>query len=449
MFYLVLGAGISGIGACNLLIKKNQKVILYDKDKFKLYSIYNAKLVDKSIVLCTKLNKIKLHSIKRIVVSPGVKISKTMHKKAKLYNIDIISEIELGAQYNNGELIAITGTNGKTTTTLLATHILNCVQKKAVAVGNVGCSISEVILSSTKDNFLVCEASSFQLQYIKQFKPKISAFLNFAPDHLDVHSTINEYFICKQNIYKNQDKQDYVILNYDDRTVFNCAKNIKANVVYFSIKHSLGNYKYSAYKSKDFLYIKLDKKLYKLQINTKMLSINLYNVLVASTIALLYGVDILNVKESINSFKLPPHRCEFVINKNGVDYINDSKATNIHATLNALSSFKKPIILLLGGSNKGEDFSYLFKNLTPNVKYIMAFGKMGKKIFNLSKKFKIKAEFIYNFEDAVKKSMQIAKSGDVVLLSPACASFDQFTNYLQRGDFFKYLVSGENFESIK
>ncbi len=449
MFYLVLGAGISGIGACNLLIKQKQKVILYDKDKSKLYSIYNAKLVDKSVVLCTKLNKIKPHSIKCIVVSPGVKISKTMHKKAKLYNIDIISEIELGAQYNSGKLIAITGTNGKTTTTLLATHILNCAQKKAVAVGNVGRSISEVVFNTTKDNFLVCEASSFQLQYIKKFKPKISAFLNFAPDHLDVHSTINEYLMCKQNIYKNQDKQDYVILNYDDKIVFNCAQNTKANVVYFSIKHSLSNYKYSAYKSQDFLCIKLDTKLYKLQINAKMLSINLYNVLVASTIALLCGVDIVDVKEAINSFKLPPHRCEFVVNKNGVDYINDSKATNIHATLNALNNFNKPLILLLGGSNKGEDFSYLFKNLTQNIKYIVAFGKTGKKIFNLSKKFKIKAEFIYNFEDAVIKSMQISKSGDVVLLSPACASFDQFSNYLQRGDFFKYLVSGETFESIK
>ena len=450
MFYLVLGAGISGIGACNLLVKQNKEVILYDKDKTKLYSIYKAKLIDKSIILCAKLNKIDIKEIECIVVSPGVKISGTMHRKIQRHNISIISEIELAAQCFYGSLIAITGTNGKTTTTLLTTHIFNCVNKNAVAVGNVGRSFCEVAINANKEDILVCEASSFQLQNIKTFKPKISAFLNFAPDHLNVHSTLNEYLNSKKNIFKNQTNDDYILLNYDDKIVMQCAKETPSKVVYFSVKKILkDDYKYCAYIVRNIIYIKLNTNTFEIPINNKIQSLNAYNVIVASVIALLYGVNIKDIISSISSFNLPPHRCEFVISKNGVEYINDSKATNIHATLNAIKTFSKPIILLLGGSNKGENFKQLFDNLTPNIKHIVAFGKTGKNIFKLSKRYNKAASYIYNFESAVKKAQCLATFGDIVLLSPACASFDQFSNYSQRGDYFKYLVSGETFEGIK
>ncbi len=449
MEYLVFGAGVSGLGACELLAKQNNKVYLYDKDKKKLHDLKRAKLVADSVVLCTKSFKNCVHSTMCIVLSPGVLLTPKIDKIIKKYNLTTLGELELGAKNCQGTLIVITGTNGKTTTTTLTDFVLNYAQKHSFCVGNVGISICSVALKTKPQNYIVCEASSFQLEHSKTMHPHIVAFLNFAPDHLDRYKTLDDYLSAKSHVFDNLDNNDYVVLNYDDDVVRACAHKTNARVIYFSVNHILDSFEYSAWVFEQVLHVKLGDKIHRIStIGTKLSGMhNVANMLVASVIALLCGVDENLISEAFVKYTLPSHRCEFVGEFGGVRYIDDSKATNIHATTNALANIKTPIVLMLGGSDKGEDFDVFFAHIPNNVKAIVTFGQMGKKLYKLANKYNVNnVHYVRDFKLALDEAKSQSLAGDTVLLSPACASFDAFDSYAERGDYFKYLVCGGDVE---
>ena len=447
MQYFVFGAGISGIGACNMLSKMGQSVVLFDENKKKLFELKESGLIDKSVILCTKISKNIMHSTSCIVLSPGVKTYKKLRKFKKLKNVEGVGELELGARFCKVMQIAITGTNGKTTTTKLCEFCLNHSKANAYAVGNVGTSISSVALDTKKDDFLVIEASSFQLENAKTFHPHIACFLNFAPDHLDRYKTMQDYFNAKLHIFDNLNQDDWAILNFDDPVVSKI--NLKCKVVFVSATQKLNRLKNSAWIEEKNIYVKLDNKVSVVFIGNSNLkgTHNLFNMLFASVVCLICGLTTDELSSSFKDFVLPDHRCRVVAKLDGVTYVDDSKATNIHATKSALSSISGPVVLLLGGSSKNEDFSDFFKQLPQNVKSVVTFGQMGKNLFKLAKKSGLLNVFFEKkFKNAVLTAKKLAQSGDFVLLSPACASFDEFSGYAERGDCFKYLVKGERVE---
>ena len=448
MEYLVLGAGISGLGACQLLTQQNNKVFLFDKDRKKLDDLKRAKLVPDDVVLCTKNFEKYVHSTMCIVLSPGVVLPSKMQKLIKKFSLPVLGEVELGAKNCQGTLVAITGTNGKTTTTTLTNFVLNYAQKHSFCVGNVGTSICSVASQTSPQDFVVCEVSSFQLEHCKTFHPHIVAFLNFAPDHLDRYKTTDDYLQAKKHIFNNLDSEDFAILNYDDDIVRACAHQTCAQTIYFSANHILDTLEYSAWVFNDVLHIKLGEKLFRIAtVGAKMhQKHNICNMLVASIISILCGVDENTIGEAFARYTLPQHRCEFVGEFGGVRYIDDSKATNIHATTSALMGITSPVVLLLGGSDKGENFNTFFAHIPNNVKKVVTFGKMGKKLFKTAKKYMVPVRYVHDFALAVDEAKACALGGDTVLLSPACASFDEFSSYAERGDCFKYLVGGGNVE---
>lgn len=445
MSYLVVGAGISGLGAANLLCELGENVVLYDKNKEKLLSVANAGLINSAAEPCTKNLYKAVKCSECIVLSPGVNLDNKTQKLIHEKNIKLISEVELGAMHTNANIVAITGTNGKTTTTLLTTHILKKAGKNAQAVGNVGVSICSVVHSTSKNNLLICEVSSFQLQHTMHFCPHISVFLNFAPDHLNVHKNVSEYLQAKKKIFANQTSANFAIFNYDDEIVRNMAKECNAKIIFISTKENLENSQNSAWINDNIMHIKIDNKSYQITLKNKALANgpNKYNTLAACTIALLYNVLPQEIGNALLDFKLPAHRCEYFAKIDGIWFVDDSKATNIHATKSAIQSIDAPIVLMLGGSDKGESFDEFLHNLAHNVKLVVTFGKMGKKIFKLCQKYLIPSIYQKDLSLAVAKAKENACSGDVVLFSPACASFDKFSSYQERGEFFKYLVNGE------
>ena len=448
MQYLIMGAGVSGLGACELLTKLKHKIVLYDKDKQKLLSLANSGLIPQDVVLCTKIKNKDITNIDCIVLSPGISLDKKTIRLAQQKNIPIVSEIELGAMHTKTKLIAITGTNGKTTTTSLTTNILCSANKQAYAVGNIGQSISSVVSNAGRRDILVCEVSSFQLQYTMHFRPHISVFLNFAPDHLDVHKDIDDYLSYKKRIFANQKTDDYAILNYDDAVVLSCASEIKAQIIYISTKQDLSTMHYASWALNNTVHIKLKDKMYYISINNASLLLehNKYNVIVACVIAILHNISTAQIERALSNFELPNHRNKLVGEFDGVRFVDDSKATNIHATVSAISCVNGPIILMLGGSDKGEKFDDFLCHLPHNVRYVVCFGQKGKSLYKLCKKYNIPSVFAKKFALAVQKAKDIAVAKDTVLLSPACASFDQFNSYAERGDCFEYLVRGDKFE---
>ena len=445
MQFLVIGAGVSGLGACSLLIKNGHDVLLYDKNYKKLLSLKECGLVEESVV-CVKNFKKYVHTTMCIVFSPGVKIDKKINKIIKHNKPKIVGEFELGAKFAKGIKIAITGTNGKTTTTELINFVLNYANKTSFSVGNNGTSISSVASKTKDDDFLVCELSSFQLEHSKLFFPHIACFLNFAPDHLDRYKSLNDYLLAKLHIFDNLTEHDFAVLNYDDEVVKNVCINTNPQKFFVSATQNLNSLENSAWKQNDNIFVKFGEKIFEISCVNSLKGIhNVYNMLFCSVVCVLCGVSEEKISEAFSRFVLPNHRCEFVAKKNGVTYIDDSKATNVAACLAAVSSFCN-VVLMLGGSDKGEDFSVLFKNLGDSVKQIITFGQTGKKLFKLAKKFNYSVFYVKDFSSAFEKAKSVAVSGDVVLLSPACASFDAFKNFEERGNFFKYLVTGEDVE---
>ena len=441
---LILGATPrSGISIANVIydINKSENInINYalsdskEKDKLNLEDLKdkNAKLFlgsqDSSI----------LENITLIIISPGVPQSISLVEEAKKRKIKIIGEIEFA--YNllpDRNYIAITGTDGKTTTVNLIYNIISS-YKKARLLGNVGNTFSKEIENIEEDEDIILELSSFQLETIENFYPHISAILNIAEDHLDRYDDIEDYFNAKKNIYRNQAVSDFLILNYDNiftNRLYNELKNKKEkfNVLTFSTK----NKNATIYYDNEEIFYK-NKKLFSIKKRKLFGNHNVENILVSVLATLKNNIPVEYIENAVNNFNGIEHRLELAATINNVMYINDSKATSMNAVMSALKSFDKNIILIMGGRNKNIDFSPLNDIINERVKKLILTGEAAESLNDMiasDKKIIIK-----DFTDAFNYASSLAISGDVVLLSPGCASFDSFKNYEERGKYFKSMV---------
>jgi len=381
----------------------------------------------------------KVYECDFIVTSPGVPSNADVLLKAKEKNIKVVSELEFASWFNKGTVIAITGTNGKTTTTSLCAHVLNSCGLKTHLAGNIGVAFSDIVLNVKENEFVALEVSSFQLDFIETFKPKFALLLNLTEDHLDRYNDNYENYIkAKFNIIINQDSNDYFIINCDDEIIANFLVKSDNNYC-FSMEQAQSD---GCFIDNEKFYFRLDHEITEVG-GVDNLSIkgehNQYNALAVLTVAKLLYIDNYHILSSFRSFPGVEHRLESVRTINGVEYINDSKATNVDSVWYALRSFDKPIILILGGKDKGNDYSRLKDLVVNHVKKIYAIGSSADKIFEFFNDH-VKVEIVDSLELTVQKSINETVEGDVVLLSPACASFDMFKNYEHRGKIFKEAV---------
>lgn len=424
---LVLGTGISGRGAADLLSKEGYEV------EFAKNEDINAKDFEKEY-----LDRL-FSGLSFIVTSPGISPRMKLIDEAKKRKINVYGELEYGANKLKSDIIAVTGTNGKTTTVSLIYFLLKDINKKVFLGGNVGVSVSSFVGRDESRDIAVLECSSFQLEQTKQFCPHISAILNITPDHLNRHKTMRNYIECKFKIFKNQTEKDFLLLNADDEILMNEKPKTKSQIFYFSTKKTVKG----CYIKRNCIYFNDGIKEIKLT-SLKGIKLvgehNLSNILCA-TLAVFLQTNNLRLFENLKNFGGVSHRIEFVKKIKGIEFYNDSKATNIDSVIVACKSFKNNIGLILGGSDKGYCFDDLFEKLPKNVQNIAIFGETKHKIAISAEKYKFKNYFICeNLDAATRLLFSQSKENDIVLLSPACASFDFFSNYEERGNFFKKIV---------
>lgn len=374
-----------------------------------------------------------------IITSPGVPSDASVIVEAKNQGVKIISEIEFASWFCKGSIIAITGSNGKTTTTSLCTHLLNNSGVKTYSAGNIGNAFSEIVLDVKDNEFVALEVSSFQLDFIESFKPKYAVILNVTPDHLDRYeNNFQKYSASKMRIYENQSSDDYLIISKDDEylSIINYDNVVEYG---FSLTQIESNGCYI--KNDNFIY-RIDE-IEEIICSTNSLKIkgehNKYNAMATINIAKIIGVENQKIEESLKSFSGVEHRLESVREINGIEFVNDSKATNVDSVWYALRSFNNPLRLILGGKDKGNDYSSIVEQVKNNVKKIYAIGSSAEKVISYFSSI-VEVEKIDTLEETVEKAYQDASAGDVVILSPACASFDMFDSYEHRGKIFKQSV---------
>ncbi len=437
----ILGAVRSGLGAAKLA--KRLGAIPFVSDMGDAEKLTEAKeiLLKEGIEFEFGLHTDRVFDCDVLITSPGVPTDSNVLKEATKREIYVISEIEFSSWFCDSPIIAITGTNGKTTTTSLMNYAINSCGLVSKVGGNIGNAFSEFADFTTKDEFSVLEISSFQLDFIDTFKPKYSVLINITPDHLDRYeNSFDKYALSKFLICKNQDENDYFIINRDDEKIKEYEnRNSRVNKIYFSIKQKVKN---GAYSISDKIYFS------KSGISEEVCSVsdlslkgehNLYNALAVVSVLKLMGIENEKIKESLNTFPGVEHRLEFVREIKGVKYINDSKATNVDAVWYALRSFNNPIYLILGGKDKGNDYNQIKLPVQNNVKKIYAIGSSANKVYNYFNEI-VPTEIKKDLEDCLVSAEKEAENGDIVLLSPACASFDMFNNYEHRGQVFKNIV---------
>lgn len=432
----ILGGGESGVGAAVLAMQKDYNVFLSDSNLIK--SNYKKILNDYNIDFEEGIHSIdKILESDLIVKSPGISNKSNLINEILFNEIDLISEIEFAFRHTNGKIIAVTGTNGKTTTSLLIHKILKDAGFDVLLAGNVGNSFSYEI--SKKDyQLIVLEVSSFQLDNIVSFCPHISILLNITPDHLDRYNeNFDEYLHSKLKITLNQKQNDFLIYNHDDP----CFKKINTNAKKIPLSLNKEILSDGGYYKNNQININLNNKamtIEKLALNGTH---NIFNSMAAAMAARVFEVSDDMIRKSLIDFENIEHRLEYVITVHGIDFINDSKATNVNAAWYAVESMNKPFVWILGGVDKGNDYSELIKVAKEkNIKAIICLGAENKKIKESFKSVVNIIEEAKDMHEAVNKSYSIASSGDAVLLSPACASFDLFENFEHRGSEFKKMV---------
>ena len=430
----------TGVSVAKFLLKKNLEVVITDikpkeelKEQINELKKYNPEYElnghGKKTLECDLL-----------VVSPGVPLSLDFFDKARKKNIKIIGEIELAYQLTNAKIVAITGTNGKTTTTsLLGKMMSSYYPQKTFVGGNIGTPLIEIAPGLSRDNWIIVEVSSFQLESIDEFRPNISMFLNFSPDHLDRHINKKAYLNAKKRIFSNQKSDDDAILNLDDQDVIKASSEFDVKKHYISGKKTTES---GAYLDKKHMYIVKNNKKYKL-ISKNEIPLygkhNLMNIAFAAKAASLIGVKYKSIRKTIKRFKPAEHRLEiFMEGEDGSLIIDDSKATNVDAALKAINSFDNDIILIAGGQDRNADFAELANSIKNNVKALIILGETSDKIYKEMKKRKYNKVFkANNMKEAVKKAFNFFEKGDCLLLSPACPSWDMYEDYKERGNIFQ------------
>jgi UDP-N-acetylmuramoylalanine--D-glutamate ligase len=440
---LVLGAGISGISVACVLQNRGAQVTLSDsKSAESLKNKDFSALHECGVVLALgHQGEELLQGIDWVVVSPGISIDIPLIKIAKTKNIEVMSEIEVAYQLCTAPILAITGTNGKTTTTTLIGEMVKTTDRNVVVGGNIGLALSQEVAEVGDNGIVVAEISSFQLEGSIHFRPRVAAILNITPDHLDRHHSLENYIAMKERIFANQTKDDYIVLNYDDFVVREMVKKVPSNVFFFSRQVELTS---GIFVKDGMIILKWQGKTYivcpvsKIQLKGGH---NIENVLAACGVAFFAGVTLIAMVQTLLKFTGVEHRIEKVATVDGVTYYNDSKATNPESSIKALEAFDQPIILIAGGRDKNTDLTVFMTLIEEKVTHLILLGEA-------KTRFEIAAmehgvphiHIVDSLSEAVKLAQQVAQDSQVVLLSPACASYDMFTSYEERGMIFKQLV---------
>lgn len=439
----VIGGARSGLAVAKLLKKLGADVFISDVKKpeqIKYVKFTLNDLDEMGIKYEFGGHSDKVFDCDFMVISPGVPSNSEVVQKALERGIKVLSEIEVASWFCKAPIVAITGTNGKTTTTSLIGHIFKTAGIKTIVAGNIGNPFSDYVLDADEKSVVVLEVSSFQIDHIESFRPKVSVLLNITPDHLDRYSSFADYIASKFRIFKNQKSDDFAVYNYDDGIVQPYVERLDVIKLPFSVIDELS---YGAFVRDGKIILRFKNKeeeILKMG-ELKIRGIhNVYNSLAAALAARAMEIKDEIIRESLQSFEGVPHRLEFVREINGVKFINDSKATNVNSLWYALESFDEPIILIAGGKDKGNDYSKVYDLVKKKVKLIIAIGESKEKVYNEFKNLTNVVK-VDSMEEAVKKAYSEAKPGDVVLLSPACASFDMFEDFEHRGEVFKKIVN--------
>ncbi|MEE1314493.1 MAG: UDP-N-acetylmuramoyl-L-alanine--D-glutamate ligase [Faecalimonas sp.] len=440
---LVFGSGISGIGACNLLTKVGKEVILYDGNAALDVAQMQAQLEmpQKVEIVLGEFPMEVIGSLAMVVMSPGVPTDLPIVHAMRDAGILISGEVELAYTYGKGDVLAITGTNGKTTTTALLGEIMRAYCDSVFVVGNIGNPYTTAALQMTAGSVAVAEVSSFQLETIHSFRPRVSAILNITPDHLNRHHTMEAYIAAKEDIAKNQTAEDTCVLNYEDAVTRAFGEHLKAKVLYFSSQRRL----------EQGIYLEDGKLIYcdgePVELchidELKLLGTHNYeNVMAAAAMAVSYGVPFDIIRKVIKAFAGVAHRIEFVCEKKGVAYYNDSKGTNPDAAIKGIQAMNRPTFLIGGGYDKDSTYEEWIESFDGKVKKLVLLGQTREKIAETARRMGFTEILMADtLQEAVELCAHLAQEGDAVLLSPACASWGMFRNYEERGDIFKQIVN--------
>lgn len=439
----IIGAVRSGLAAAKLAKKLGAIPFVSDAGSEEKLKSSIEFLKSEKIDFETGKHSEKVYECDLMVVSPGVPSNADVIKNAVNRKIKIISELEFASSFCKGNIIGITGTNGKTTVTSLCDYLFNQCGKKSYGAGNIGLAFSEIAAEVKVNEFVSLEISSFQLDLIDNFKPKVAMILNITPDHLNRYeNSIEKYALSKLRIFENQDAEDYLILNKDSDLLNQYFKKAKSNILFLSTKKKVTNGCYLENDEVRFVrnnVIEFSCKVSDIFIKGEH---NIQNAMAVIIAAKIFDLDNGKIIEALKSFKGVEHRLELVREIEGVKFINDSKATNVDSVIVALKSFEEPIFLILGGQDKGNDYSMIEDLVVEKVKKIYAIGSSAEKVFNYFHQ-KVKTEIKKDFDEVINTAISEARDGDVVLLSPACASFDMFDNYEHRGRVFKQIVNSK------
>lgn len=454
---LVFGSGISGVAAGQLLLLEGAEVILYDGNSSLDGTMLRAELLEGAEGVCAASKTAgerhervqvilgdfpeeELDSLALVVISPGVPLDLPVVKQMQDMQIPIWGEVELAYVYGHGDVLAITGTNGKTTTTTLLGEIMKNYKESVYVVGNIGNPYACVAPETKPESVIVAEMSSFQLETIHTFCPVVSAVLNITPDHLNRHHTMEAYIEAKKNIFRNQTEKHTCVLNYEDEVTRKFGENTASQVLYFSSRRKLERGIYLdngriIYRDKEMVQICRTDELQLLGIH------NYENVMAAAAMAVAYGVPVEIIRKTVKKFKGVEHRIEFVAEVDGVAYYNDSKATNPDAAIRGIQAMNRPTLLIGGGFDKNSSYEEWIRAFDGKVKKLVLLGQTAEKIASAAHKLGFEDTILVDtFEEAVKTCVRYASPGDAVLLSPACASWGMFKNYEERGDKFKEIV---------
>ena len=442
---LVFGSGISGVSAAALLLQEGAEVVLYDgNDRLDAAGIkeqIEGQAKGSVRVVLGAFPEALLSELSLVVMSPGVPTDLPSVNQMRDAGIPIWGEIELAYVLGKGDVLAITGTNGKTTTTALLGAIMKNFRESTFVVGNIGNPYTSVVRETKDDSVIVAEMSSFQLETIETFRPRVSAILNITPDHLNRHHTMEAYIEAKEQIAKNQTEEDVCVLNYEDDATRKFGERVKAQVIYFSSRRRLEKGIYL--EDGNIIYCRENPEKVCHVDELKLLGMHNYeNVMAAVAMAAAYHVPMEIIRKTIREFTAVEHRIEFVAEKNGVAYYNDSKGTNPDAAIKGIQAMNRPTFLIGGGYDKDSSYDEWIQSFDGKVKKLVLLGATKEKINETAKRLGFTDTILADtFEEAVNICVEQAEPGDAVLLSPACASWGMFKNYEERGDKFKELVN--------
>jgi UDP-N-acetylmuramoylalanine--D-glutamate ligase len=437
----VVGLARSGLAAARLLHAAGARVVATDLKPLEALDPEVRALGDLGVRLLTGgVHPEAVEGAALVVVSPGVPLDSPQLTPARRAGIPVIGELELAWRATEAEALAITGTNGKTTTTALTGALLSEQPRPVVVAGNIGTPLAARALQVPPEALLVLEVSSFQLEASESFHPRLAAVLNVTPDHLDRHGTFAAYLEAKARIFRHQTAADCAVLNADDEAARALAGRTRATVVWFSRRQPLAH---GVFVQDAWIMARLNDHLEAIcplaEIPLRGAH-NVENVLAATACALWVGLAPAAIRRAIGRFRAVPHRLEFVREVGGVHFYNDSKATNVASTLRALESFPEPIVLIAGGVGKGQDFAPLAAAARDRVRHAVVLGQDGPRLAAALEAAGVPVSRVASLRDAVVRAREHARAGDVVLLSPACASFDMFRHFEHRGDVFRVLV---------